>query len=92
MLIFLGATKSSKESTSSIWAMDGTEKPLCIAPMCQKRFIFLMYCLRFDDHFTRTERQESNKLAPIKELYDKFVASCKKNFTPAPDCSVDETY
>ena len=38
ILLFLGATKSSKESTASIWAKDGTGKPICIAAMCQKLF------------------------------------------------------
>jgi len=38
ILLFLGATKSSKESTASIWAKDGTGKPICIALMSQKRF------------------------------------------------------
>jgi len=49
ILLLLGATKSSKESTASIWAKDGTGKPICIAAMSQKRFLFLVYCLRFDD-------------------------------------------
>ena len=46
ILLFLGATNSSKESTASIWAKDGTGKPICIAAMSQKRFLFLVYCLR----------------------------------------------
>jgi hypothetical protein len=49
ILLFLGATKSSKEGTASIWAEDGTGKPICIAAMCQKHFLFLLYCLRYDD-------------------------------------------
>jgi len=53
ILLFLGATKSSKESTASIRAKDGTGKPICIAVMSQKRFLFLVYCLRFDDSTTR---------------------------------------
>ena len=39
--LFLGDIKSSKESTASIWAKDGTGKPICIAAMSQKRFCFL---------------------------------------------------
>jgi hypothetical protein len=31
VLLFLGATKISKESTASTWAKDGTGKPICIA-------------------------------------------------------------
>jgi len=38
ILMFLDATKSSKESTASIWAKDGTGKPICIGTMSPKRF------------------------------------------------------
>ena len=38
ILLFLGATKSCKESTASIWEKDGTGKPICIAAMNQKSF------------------------------------------------------
>jgi len=49
ILLFLGATKSSKEITVNIWAKDGIGKPIYKATMSQKRFLFLVYCLRFDD-------------------------------------------
>ena len=42
VLLFLGVTKSSKESTASVWSTDGTGKPICIAAMSQKRFLFLL--------------------------------------------------
>ena len=45
ILLFLGATKSSKGSTASIWAKDGTGKPICIAAMSQKRFLCIAYTL-----------------------------------------------
>ena len=38
ILLFLGATKSSKKCTASIWPKDGTGKPICIAAISQKRF------------------------------------------------------
>jgi hypothetical protein len=38
ILLFLGATKTSKESTGSIWVKDGTGKPICIAAISHKRF------------------------------------------------------
>ena len=55
ILLLLGATKSSKESTASIWVKDGTGKPICIAAMSQKHFLFLVYCLHFDDSTTRAQ-------------------------------------
>jgi len=66
ILLFLGATKSSKKSIASIWAKDG--KSICIAAMSQKRFLFLLYCLGFDDSTTRARRRADDKLAPIRNI------------------------
>jgi len=38
ILLFLGTTTCSKDSSASIWAKDGTGKPICIATMSRKRF------------------------------------------------------
>ena len=91
ILILLGATKSSKQSTSSIWAEDGTGKPLCIAAMCKKRFVFLLYCLRFDDYTSRNEPKLYDKLALIRELYEEFLKSCVSNYSPSANCTVGES-
>ena len=72
VLLFLGVTKSSKESTASVWSTDGTEKPICFAAMNKKRFIFLLYCLRFDDSTTRDQLRDIKKPAPIRSSYKRF--------------------
>jgi len=66
-------------------------KPICIAAMSQKLFLFLVYCLRFDDSTTRTQRRADDKLAPIHNIYDKFVTACEANYTPGTGCTVDES-
>jgi len=91
ILLFLGATKSSKENTARIWAKDGTGKPICIAAISQKRFLFLVYCLRFDDSTTRALRIADDKVAPIRNIYDKFVVACEANYTLGTGCTVDES-
>ena len=83
ILLLLGATKSSKESTASIWAKGGSSKPICIAAMSQKRFfLFLVQCLRFDNSTTRAQRRVDDKLANIRNIYDKFVVAFEANYTP----------
>ena len=91
ILLFLGATNSSKESTASIWAKDGTGKPICITAISQKLFLFLVYCLGFDDSTTRVQRRPDDKVAPIRIIYDKFVVACEANYNPGTGCTVDES-
>ena len=59
--------------------------------MNQKRFLFLLYCLRFDNSTTKDQRKDIDKLAPIRGVYERFVTSCKDNYTPGIDCTVDES-
>ena len=93
VLLFLGVTKSSKESTASVWSTDGTGKPICIAAMSQKRFLFLLrvYCLRFDNSTTRDQRRDNDKLAPIRSVYERFVTACEDNYTQGINCTVDKS-
>jgi len=59
--------------------------------MSQKPFLFLVYCLLFDDSTTRAQRRADDKLAPISNIYDKFVTACEANYTPGTGCTVDES-
>ena len=57
ILLFLGVEKIAKENATSIWAKDSTGMSICIAAMGKKLFLFLAYCLRFDDSTTRDQAQ-----------------------------------
>jgi hypothetical protein len=76
ILLFLGAAKFFKGSTASILAKDGNGN---LAAISQKRFLFLVYCLRFEGSATRAQRRTDDKMAPIRNIYDKFVAACEAN-------------
>ena len=91
ILLFLDARKSGKESTASLWKKDGTGRPICIAVMSQKRFLFLLYCLHFDNSTTQNQRQEADKLAVISKIYNQFVLACEANYSPGVGCTVDKS-
>jgi len=59
--------------------------------MSHKRFVFLVYCLRFDDSTTRAQRRADDKLASIRNIHDKFVVAFEANYTPGTGCTVDES-
>lgn len=58
--------------------------------MSEKRFYFLLQCLRFDDIRDRQQRKEIDKMAPIRELFEHMVQSFKSFFTPSEYCTLDE--
>jgi len=91
ILLFLGATESSKGGTASIWVKDSTGKPICIAAISQKRFLFLVYCLRFDDSTKRAQRRANENLSLIPNIYDNFVFACEANYNPGTGCTFVES-
>ncbi|KAG0722934.1 Acid ceramidase [Chionoecetes opilio] len=59
------------------------------AAMSECRFTFLLTCLRFDNMRTRAVRRDTDKLAPIRSVWDMFIGSCEKHFIPHEYITVD---
>lgn len=58
--------------------------------MSRNRFWFLSKNLRFDDKVTRAERRETDKFAPIREVWEQLLSNCKKYYNPTSHCTIDE--
>ncbi|XP_068225485.1 piggyBac transposable element-derived protein 4-like [Palaemon carinicauda] len=89
VLIFSGCQKDSHMSTCDMWSVD-IGAALYRAAMSQARFEFILDCLRFDDPQTREMRIETDRFAPIRELFDKFMEKCERHYTPCENLCVDE--
>lgn len=61
------------------------------APQCHNRhFHVLSRVIRFDNRETRHQRHQNDKLAPIRELWDKWVERLPLIYNPGPAVTVDE--
>ena len=56
----------------------------------EKRFSFLIRCLRFDDQTTRRIRMQTDKFAHIRDLWDCVMTNCKNNYKAGQTVTVDE--
>lgn len=54
------------------------------------RFKFLLRAIRFDDINTREERKAIDRLAPIRDMFEKFVGNCQKNYNVSAFVTIDE--
>ena len=52
-----------------------------------KRFEWLMRTLRFDN---RDERDDTDRFAPIRDIWDRFIANCGRLYNVGPVVTVDE--
>ncbi|XP_030750072.1 piggyBac transposable element-derived protein 4-like [Sitophilus oryzae] len=58
--------------------------------MSQRRFEFLISCLRFDNKRNRIERTKLDKFAHIRAVFDKFIDNCKAAYSPSEYLTIDE--
>ncbi|XP_073510892.1 uncharacterized protein [Phyllobates terribilis] len=82
LLYLAGAYRANRQSLEELWSKDGNGVEKFGLVMSINRFKLLIRCLRFDDRTTRTERKTHDRLAPIRDIFQKFVENCKKKLLP----------
>ncbi|XP_023222340.1 uncharacterized protein LOC111623851 [Centruroides sculpturatus] len=90
ILYLTGCKKLNKCNAAEIWTSDGTGLEVVRTVMSEKRFRFLLVCLRFDDKNTRKKRLQTDKLAAVRDIIDPFVEGCRKNYCISEFCTIDE--
>lgn len=72
------------------WASDSTGIEIFRCTMSKNRFSFLLNNMRFDDSTTREERIKTDRLAPIRDVFESFVQHCQNAYTPSEYLTLDE--
>ena len=57
----------------------------------EQRFKFLLRCLRFDNKSDREKRKKTDRLAPIREVFEMFADNCRNNYSISKYCKIDES-
>lgn len=89
LLLLAGVTSARRESLEQLWD-EKRGRSIFRATMSCTRFKVFLLAARFDDKTSRHTRRETDKLAPIRELFDSFVSKCKQLYTMSPFVCVDE--
>ncbi|XP_068234350.1 piggyBac transposable element-derived protein 4-like [Palaemon carinicauda] len=89
ILVMSAVRNDNHTTTKDMWdVVEGN--PLYRCTMSERRFALLISVLRFDDTTTRAERVREDRLAPIRTVWERFVANCRRLYSPGPHLSVDE--
>lgn len=80
LLYLSGSLRSSHQNLCDLWRTDGLGVDYFHATMNIRRFRFILQCLRFDDVNSRSTRIKTDRLAPVRNMFDKFVDCCQNNF------------
>lgn len=89
LLLSSGVNKQSKVNILDFWdPLFGN--PIFRATMSKNRFKLIQRVIRFDDRTSRSERRKKDKLAPIRDLWEKFNNNLKKMYIPGENLTIDE--
>ncbi|XP_045482051.1 uncharacterized protein LOC123686113 [Harmonia axyridis] len=90
LLYLAGVYKSSRQCLEELWGQEGDGIEKFSLVMSMKRFKFLIRSLRFDDRTTRDQRKTLDRLAPIREIFDKFIMNCQNSYVPTENVTIGE--
>lgn len=88
LLLAAGVNHSNKQILDELWQTNAL--PIYRATMSLHRFNFISRFIRFDDQRTRSERQKTDKAAPISDIWIMFNDRLKHLYTPRSTITVDE--
>lgn len=89
LLITAGRNKQGMVDYNELWnPLYGN--PVYRACMSRNRFTQLLRFIRFDDKATRTLRRQKDKLAPIRDLWDRVNTNLLKYYLPGSNLTIDE--
>lgn len=86
---YAGALNMNSVTTKELFNKE-TGIPFFRAIMSEARFSFLTNCLRFDDKDTRIQRRETDRFAPIRDVFEAIISKCSELYTPSEYCTLDE--
>ncbi len=89
LLILAGVYRSNNEATKSLWDAE-SGRPTFWATMSLQQFHVLSRIIRFDDRDTRPVRWRNDKLAAIRNIWDRWVERLPLMYNPGPEVTVDE--
>ena len=90
LLYLAGLSHANRLNLEDVWSREGYGVEIFYLTMTLQRFRFLLRHLRFDDKETRADRRKFDKLAPIRQVFELFIANCRKGYYHSPFVTVDE--
>ena len=88
VLIAAGVHRQNEENLDDMWKGDAL--PLLRAGMSRERFKMMLKFIRFDNENTRTERAQTDKAAPIRDIWILFNRNLEKPCKPYECTTIDE--
>lgn len=90
LLLLSSVLKSNDENMESLFKKDECSRPIFRATMSLNRYKALVASLRFDNAQTREQRKQTDKAAPISEIFNKIIKNSQAVYRPSAYVTIDE--
>lgn len=85
LILLTSLLKSKNVKLDELWEQGGLGVEVFRLSMNLNRFKFLLRCLRFNTESNKSPSEKTDRLAPIKNLFDLFTDNCRNNFMVSSD-------
>ena len=77
------------ENISQFWSKED-KRPISNKLMSRNRYQQILWVLRYDDASSRRRNRSTDKLQPIKDMFEEWDLNLRDVYTPGPHMTVDE--
>lgn len=89
IILRAGLDRDNMTDIGDLWnAVEG--RPFFRAVIAQKRFVFFLRCIRFDNYRTRPQRLKDDRLAAVSSMWEQFIGNLRRHYIPNETLTVDE--
>ena len=86
----MGVYRLQHESLQSIWSSGPSSRAIFPAAFGRNRFEEIVACLCFDNCDTRLQRRQTDKFAPFRCFWNRFIENCRKHYAVSAYVTIDE--
>ena len=86
----MGVYRLQHESRRSMWSFGPSGRAIFPAAFGRNRFKEIVACLRFDNCDTRLQRRQTDKFAPFRCIWKRFIEKCFKYYAASAYVTIDE--
>ena len=89
--IVSGVLRTRKEPVAKPWTTNAAyARPIFRATVTRDRLFRILRVIRFDDKTTRKQRRSTDKLAPVRNVFESIISTFQMVYTPNEHVTTDE--
>ena len=90
LFFVMGVYKLQYESLRSMWSSGPSCRAIFPAAFGRNHFEEIVACLRFDNRDTHLQREQTDKFAPFRCFWNRFIKNCRKHYPVSAYVTIDK--